>query len=353
MWTKLIAATVLVPLALGAGYGLGYLAFQPRIAALMGVQGERVQELATIKSQSTQRATRLEQALTQLGDVQAAGVTLDGEFQRTRTDLERTEEQLLKARSDLDDTRSELAPKTESLEEARARVTELEGQTSDLEKAQQDLRGAIDLQAEIMGILTQKLSPALGDADLVAQRAKDARDRQSYDNAAMLFEDAAIAYAGAQAQAEVTPEKARELAALVPKEMREPYDLALKHAEARYRAVSSRVSEFQAVTKLYTVIAEWDEQQDEADDQEQQGEEGDQQQQGDADDQQPTSSPEDIARWGKIVDEAEEEIDAAMLLLDEAAEWAPDLWQEFETQRIDVQEWRNLIDGIRSVVLEE
>ena len=53
------------------------------------------------------------------------------------------------------------------------------------------------------------------------------------------------------------------------------------------------------------------------------------------------------------MDEAEEEIDAAMLLLDEAAEWAPDLWQEFETQRIDVQEWRNLIDGIRSVVLEE
>jgi hypothetical protein len=344
MWIKLTGVVLLVLSATSAGYGLGYLDFQPKIAALRGVQGDQEQELATLKSQGTQRATRLEQALMQLGDLSAAGVTLDGELQRATASLERTENQLREALSNLDDTRSELVPKIDALEEAQGRVTELEGEKSDLEQAQQDLRSAIDVQAEIMGILTQKLAPALGDAALVAQRARDASERGSFENAATLFEDAAIAYAGAQAEAEVTPEKAGELAALVPKEMREPYTLAQKHAEARYRAVSSRVSEFQAATKLYTVVAEWDEQFEPEEEDEQQHDE---------DEEERTSSPEDIKRWGKIVDEAEEEINAAMLLLDEAAEWAPDLWQEFETQRIELQEWRNLVDGIRSVVLEE
>ena len=62
---------------------------------------------------------------------------------------------------------------------------------------------------------------------------------------------------------------------------------------------------------------------------------------------------EQALRWKRWVTEAELQIEQAMSYLDEATDWAPALWQEFEAQRIDIRVWRNLADGIRGAILEE
>lgn len=333
MLGKLAALAVAVLLALGAGYGLGYLVFQPRLDSLRGTQEEQAGELEAVKTQLSQKGTSLEDTLEELGDVKAEGAGMTAELQATSATLSRVKGQLGEAQTSLESTQADLSTRAEDLETAEAQVEELRQQVAALEAAQKDLGDAVKVQAEIMAIVSEKLGPTLGDADLLARRGLQARDQQNYDNAVLFFEDASAAYAEAKEEAEATPEMAKKLVSLVPEDERDSFSRAHKHVEGRLRAVSSRVPEFQAAANLYRVIAEWDEQ-------------------FEPDEEERTSSAEDIERWGKIVDEAEAQIDEAMTLLDEAVEWAPDLWREFEVQRIQVQGWRRLVDGVRFTILE-
>ena len=328
MLGKLTVLAVAVLLALGAGYGLGYLVFQPRIDSLRGTQEEQVRELDAVKGQLDQRGTAAEDVLARLNELRGEHAGLGVEVEASKADLAQVRSRLAEAQDALKTAQTDLSASREARDAAEAQVQDLAAQAKELEEAPQSLDAAIKVQAEIMAIVSEKMSPALADAAILARRGFQAIDRQNYSNVVGFFEDASAAYSEAKQEAEVTPEKAKELASLVPEEERDPFTLAHKHAEGRFRALSSRVPEFRAAAKLYQVIAEWD-------------------------DQDRKGTPEDIERWRDVVIEAEEQIEEAMGLLDEADDWAPDLWREFEAQRLEVQEWRGLVDGIRATVLEE
>ena len=326
MLIKLMVFTFVLLIAGGVGYGTGYITYEPQVESLRGTQQELEQELVSVKSMEAQRSARLEQALTEVGDLTAARTTLDAGLQSASASLEQARTRLAEAQRRLETLRTEQGSTSDALDAAEARVTDLEGQVGVLGREQRSLRAAIDVQADIMAIMTEKLGPALGDASLVALRGDEAWLRGSFGNAMKLYEDAVVAFEVAEEEARVTPAKAGQLASLVPAERRDSYTLAQKQAEGRYRAVSARVSEFRAAGKLAEIIGDWVEQDE-------------------------TGTAEDVERWEDLANEAEDEIDAALLLLDDAAEWSPDLWREFETQRVDLQQWRSWIDFIRFQVL--
>ena len=323
---KLVVFTIVLLIAGGVGYGIGYITYEPQVESLRGTQQELEQELVSAKSLQAQRSARLDQALTEVGDLTATRTTLDAGLQSANASLEQARTRLADAQRGLEALRMEQGSTSAALDAAEATVTELEGQVRVLGREQRNLRAAIDVQAEIMAIMTEKLGPALGDASLVALRGDEAWVRGSFGNAMKLYEDAVVAFEVAEEEASVTPAKARQLASLVPPERRDSYTQAQKQAEGRYRAVSARVPEFRAAGKLAKIIDEWVE-------------------------QDQTGTAGDVERWEDLANEAEDEIEAALLLLDDAAEWSPDLWREFETQRVDLQQWRGWIDFIRFQVL--
>ena len=50
--------------------------------------------------------------------------------------------------------------------------------------------------------------------------------------------------------------------------------------------------------------------------------------------------------------DAEAEIEEAMTQLDSAVDWAPELWRQFEAQRMSIRDRQGLADSIRFTILE-
>lgn len=325
---KLVALVVGLLLALGAGFGVGYLVLQPRISSLQGTRDEQAKELAATRTQASERGALAQTRLQELGDVKAVRTGLEAELQATTTALAQARTRLAEAQATLDSTQANLATRSQTLEKAQRQVRELESLVASLNVAQRDLGAAVKLQAEVVTLITEKVSPALGDADLVARQGLRAADNANYNNAVLFFEDAVVAYNKAQDEVKKAVAKRKELVGLVPLDLRDSFARAQKQEEGRLRAVNSRVFEYRAAAKLNLVVAEWFKK-------EQKG------------------TAEDVKKWRVLADEAETQINEAMTLLDQADEWAPELWREFEVQRIGVQRWRGLTDGIRFFILEQ
>ena len=315
-------------LLLAIGFGIGYLVFQPTVASLRGTGEEQTLELESTKSQLSQRTRSAESFLARLGEVRTERARLDAELGATSASLDSTSTSLEETGAALKALQDAVAPTRDALSLLELEAAQLRARVQTLEAVEQDLSAAVQLQADIAAIAIQRLRPALGDGQLLAHQAVQAIQRENYANAVIYFNNAFKAYQTAEDQMVETTSKHKRLIDLVPSELHPSFNSVLKQYEARLRAVRSRVPEYQAAAKLHVVVDEW------------RNTEG-------------PGSTQQIQRWEQLSDEGEELIQKALDLLDEADEWAPNLWREFEAQRIEIRDWQTLLDGIRLVILGE
>ena len=315
-------------LLLAIGFGIGYLVFQPTIDSLRGTEDEQRRELGSAKSQLSQRTQAVEDLLTQLGEVRAERAGLDAELGAASASLDKTSASLEVTGASLKTLEDDYATTTDALTTLEAQAAQLRERVQSLDTAQQGLNAAIQLQADITAIAIQRLRPALGDGELLAHQAVRATQSDNYANAVIYFNNASEAYQTAETEMAETTSKHKELMELVPPDLHSSFNSVQKQYEARLRAVRSRVPEYQAAAKLHTVIDEW------------LGEDG-------------PGSAEQLLRWEQLSNEGEELIQEALDLLEEADEWAPNLWREFEAQRIEIRDWQALLDGIRFFILDQ
>lgn len=323
-----VAVTVVVALlAVGLGYGASYLVYQPEIDSLEGTADERASLLESARDRVATQGGQLDELRREVQAQQAE----QGRLQRELVDREATlaalRPQLEQAQTNLGSLRSDLSESEALLTVAQDRAEDLEGEVARLSEGRGDLEAAIVLQAEILGILDEKISPALGDGALLVQRGNIAAESGNYGNSVAFFANAATVFGEAEDQAKAVVTKSEELSALVPEESRETYARTLRHAEATAHMVTAQAAESRAAANLFRLLGEWAPLDDE-----------------------PT--PEQAQRWKQWLIDAEADIEEAMSQLDSAVDWAPELWRQYEAQRMSIRSWQNLADTIRFRVLE-
>ena len=323
-----VAVTVVVTLlAVGVGYGAGYLVYQPQIDSLEGTADQRASLLESSRDRVATQSRQLDELRREVQTRQ----TEQGRVQRDLVDREAAlsalRPQLEEARTNLGSLRSDLLEREGVLIVAQDRVDDLEGQVAGLMEGRGDLEAAIALQAEILSLLDEEIRPALGDGALLVQRGNTAAENQNYGNSAAFFANAALVYGEAEGQAKEVVTKSEELSSLVPEESRESFARTRRHAEATAHMVTAQAAESRAAANLFRLLEEWAPLS------------------GD-----PTS--EQAQRWKKWVTDAEADIEEAMSQLDSAVDWAPELWRQFEAQRMSIRSWQGLADSIRFTILE-
>ena len=324
-WVTITALAVL--LAVGLGYGAGYLVYQPEIDSLEGTADERAGLLESTRDRVATQSSQLDELRRQVQSQQTEQGRLQRELVDREAALATLRPQMEEARTNLRSLRSDLIARESVLTVAEDRVHDLEGEVGRLMEGQGDLEAAIVLQAEILAILDKKISPALGDGALLVQRGNIAAENQNWTNSVAFFANAAIVYGEAEGQAREVVTKSQKLSDLVPEESRESFARTRRHAEATAHMVTAQAAESRAAANLFRLLGEWEPLQ------------------GD-----PTS--EQAQRWKMWLLEAESEIEEAMSQLDSAVDWAPDLWRQFEAQRMSIRNWQGLADSIRFTVLE-
>ena len=324
-----VAVTVVVTLlAVGLGYGAGYLVYQPEIDSLEGTADERANLLESARDRVAAQGGQLDELRREVQNQQAE----QGRLQRELVDREATlaalRPQLEQAQTNLGSLRSDLSEREALLTVAQDRADDLEGQVARLADGRGDLEAAIALQAEILGILDEKISPALGDGALLVQRGNIAAESGNYGNSVAFFANAAMVFGEAEDQAKAVVTKSEELSALVPEESRETYARTLRHAEATAHMVTAQAAESRAAANLFRLLGEW------------------------APLVEGDPPAEQAQRWKQWLLDAEADIEEAMSQLDLAVDWAPELWRQYEAQRMSIRVWQNLADTIRFRVLE-
>ena len=324
-WVTITALAIL--LAVGLGYGASYLVYQPEIDSLEGTADERASLLESTRDRVATQSSQLDELRRQVQTQQ----TEQGRLQRDLADREATlaalRPQLEQAETGVRTLRSDLIEREGLLTVAQSRVGDLEGQVARLMEGRGDLEAAISLQAEILGILDEKISPALGDGALLVQRGTIAAENQNWTNSVAFFANAAIVYGDAEEQAREVVTKSQALSDLVPDESRDSFARTRRHAEATAHMVTAQAAESRAAANLFRLLGEWAPL------------DGD-----------PT--PEQARRWKTWLLDAEAEIEEAMSQLDSAVDWAPELWRQYEAQRMSIRVWQGLADTIRFSVLE-
>ena len=326
-WVTITALATL--LAIGLSYGASYLVYQPKIDSLEGTADER----ASLLESSRDRVTTQGSQLAELRLHVQSQETEQGQLQRELVDREAAlatlHPQLKEAQTNLGSLRPDLIDRESLLTVAQDRVQDLEGQVTRLMEGQGDLQAAIALQAEILRILDEKISPALGDGALLVQRGNNAAENRNYSNSVAFFANAALVYDEAEGQAREVVTKSQELSDLVPEESRESFARTRRHAEATAHMVTAQAAESRAAANLFRLLEEWAPLTDT-----------------------DTPSREQAQRWKNLLLDAEAEIEGAMSQLDAAVDWAPELWRQFEAQRMNIRSWQGLADSIRFTILE-
>ncbi len=320
---KVIALVIAVAVVFGAGFGTGYLVYQSKVNSAEGAAEARGRELETTQANLAKRKAQVEQFLAEIGEGKVERTQLEGELQITEATLADLQQQLKEVQAALDSAQVDLTAKLAALEEAQG----LESQVRELQTTRQNLDTAVALQAEILELTNDQVNPTLGDAVLLAQRGFQAVNNQNYDNSVIFFDDAAGVFETATKDLEETVTKNETLGKLVSPGLEEVFSTTVRHSKANVRVTSARSAEFRAAANLYRVIAEWSK-------------------------TEGPSSQEQLKRWEALTDKAEKQIEEAMTHLDEATSWAPDLWRQFEAQRVDVRAWQSLADGVRFFILQ-
>jgi hypothetical protein len=313
---------------LAVGFGVGYLAFQPTISFLQGSEQEQRRQLETTKDLLSKQTTAVEGLLIQLWQIRTERSRLAAELGVSKGSLEQTSTSLKKTRETLNLLRKDVAPTLAALSALDVEAVLLRSQVQSLDTSEQKLNDAINLQADIAALAIERLRPALGDGELLARQAVRATQAENYSNAVIYFNTASVAYQTAEKEMKATTDKYKELMDLVPEELHSSFNNIQKQYEARLRAVGSRIPEYQAAANFHVVIDEW------------QATEG-------------AANDEQLQRWTTMSDEGDNLIQEALDLLEEADKWAPNLWREFEAQRLEIRDWQALLDGIRFFILEE
>ena len=324
-WVTITALAILV--AVGLGYGAGYLVYQPEIDSLEGTADERASLLESARDRVATQSSQMDELRREVQSQQAEQGRLERDLVDREATLAALGPQLEEARTNLTSLRSDLIEREGVLTAAQDKVQDLEGQVALLTEGRGDLEAAIALQAEILAILDEKISPALGDGALLVERGNIAAENRNYGNSAAFFANAALVYDEAEGQAKEVVSKGEELSALVPEESRESFARTRRHAEATAHVVTAQAAESRAAANLFRILQEWAPLQ------------------GD-----PAS--EQAQRWKTWLLDAEAEIEEAMDQLDSAVDWAPELWRQFEAQRMSVRYWQALADSIRFSVIE-
>lgn len=325
-----VTITVLVALlAVGLGYGGAYLVYQPDLDSLEGTAEERANLLESTRDRVATQSGQLDGLRREVQATQ----TEQGRLQRELVDREATlatlRPQLEQSQTDLASLRSDLIEREGLLTVAQGQVQSLEGQVAGLMEGRGDLEAAIVLQGEILAILDEGISPALGDGALLVLRGNIAAESGNYGNSAAYFANAALVYDEAEDQAKEVVTKSEELSTLVPEESRDSFARTRRHAEATAHMVTAQAAESRAAANLFRILQEWAPLSEDDD-----------------------PSQEQAQRWKQWLLDAEAEIETAMDELDSAVDWAPQLWRQFEAHRMSIRSWQNLADNIRFRVLE-
>ena len=321
-----LVIAVVVALVIGIGIGIGV--YRPQLSSVEGAQQEQETALAAVRERVGEREARVESLLQEIGGVRADRAKLSVELETATDALAAARGAFADVDLALGGARSTIAEQRSALDAAGAQRAALEDELRAVQALQGTIDEALDLQADLLAVVSDGLNPNLADGDLLSRQGNRAANNGTFEAAAAYYEASGAAFDVAKTKAEVAAAKSKALFLLVPDSLRGPFSTTHKQAEATVRAAGAQALTAQAAAALYTLIAEW-----------QQSEDGGSQQEKDL--------------WSDSSDAAEVLLEGAMTLLDEAAEWAPDLWRQFAAIRIQVRDQQNLLAAIRFIILEE
>ena len=330
MALKLIVSGLVTSiLALAIGFSGAYLVYQPTIDSLEATIHEGASSYSRTSSRLSMQNSLVANLQMQLRSLRVEEERLAQALKEQTQALSEIRPKLTRSEDSSRAARLNLSLKNQKLQDAEANIANLELTSASYLSERDGLVAAFAVQKDITGIFDESVKPVLGDGTLLAQRGINASDNQNYGNSATFFETASEVFLEAENSVNKLVLKNEQLVSLIPTDMRETFVLTQRRAKANTFVVKARSAEYAAAAKLYRVLDEW-----------QPLEETD------------VPSDEQAIRWKRWVTEAELQIEQAMSYLDEAADWAPALWQEFEAQRIEIRIWRNRADGIRDAILE-
>lgn len=313
------------------GYGVGNSVLRPQVTSLEDARAEQTQEIAALQGQVRDRQARVEALLGQIGDAGVERTGLEARLDTAAASLAEAAEAADAAsavQADLDKALATIVQQSSSLEAAEAQGIDLADRLSESEASQETIGAALKLQAELLAVIGDELNPTLGDGSLLAEQGNRAAVNQTYDAAAAYFEASSEAFALAKEQAEDAASRSKSLSMMVPERLRAPFATTHKQSEAAARAAAAQQLEYQATASLYTIVHEWA------------GIEG-------------VGSDEQQEAWAESAEGADGLLEQALALLDEADDWAPDLWRQNEAIRIQIRDQQNLLASIRFIILEE
>ena len=318
--------TVAIVLFIG-GYLVGFAVYQPDVSSLEAETEVQKEELASLQGRLSDRDAQLTALITERDDEKASRVGLETSLSSTQAFLEEARTSSIQASADLLEARSSLTSMESTLTQTQGEQADLSEQLSDLQNAQGDLDMAIAIQSELQELYNDELGPNHGDALLLIQEGLLAANNTNYGEAATFFDESSIAFDLAKDNARVAANKSEALLKLVPSSLHTTFDTSHRQSKSTILAMDSQSREYKAAASLYIIIGEWNDLDNEG-------------------------ASEDIERWRGLAADAEDLLEEAMTKLDEADAWAPGLWRRFEAIRLDIRQWRDLLAGVESAILD-
>ncbi len=324
-----------VAVAAVIGYGVGNSVLRPQVESLEEARAGQTQEIVALQTRVRDGQARVEALLVQIGD---AGVDRTGLQARLDTATASLAEATEAAdassaaqsavQASLDASLATILELRSSLDAAEAQGVDLADRLREAEASQETIGATLKLQAELLAVIGDELNPNLGDGSLLAEQGSRAALNLIYDAAAAYFSASSEAFGVAKEQAEDAAFRSKSLSVIVPERLRAPFATTHKQSEATARAAGAQELEYQAAASMYTIIDEWVE-------------------------AEAVGSNEQIAAWTESANGADDRLEQALALLDEADEWAPDLWRQYEAIRIQIRDQQDLLASIRFIILEE
>ncbi|MQG77501.1 MAG: hypothetical protein FI703_09295 [SAR202 cluster bacterium] len=326
-WLWGTISTVAIVLFIG-GYLVGFAVYQPDVSSLEAKTEVQQEELTSLQGRLSDRDTQLAALVVERDDEKASRVGLETTLASTQAFLEDARTSSIRASADLLEARASLTSVESTLTQTQGEQADLSEQLTTLQDAQGDLDMAIAIQSELQELYNDELGPNHGDALLLIQEGLLAVTNTNYGEAATFFDESSIAFDLAKDNAKVAATRSESLLELVPSSLHNTFDTSHRQSKSTVLAMDSQSREYKAAAELYIIIDEWNDLDNEG-------------------------ASEDMERWRGIAANAEDLLEEAMTKLDEADEWAPELWRRSEAIRLDIRQWRDLLSGVRSVILEE
>lgn len=218
--------------------------------------------------------------------------------------------------------------KLETLQEL-SKVSTQRDQATAAAKASQatndELTGALRLQAEVLEASLGTVDLKEAEALLLVQQGLEAGEQGEYGVEADLFERAAHRYDESRLAREAVAGKSETLAAQVPAEVQETYDLAARRARSATSLAAASTAEFLAAAHIYSVI-DW------------------------LSTDGLFATAQEARRQLLLLDDAQRKLEQGGQFLDDAQTLTPKLEQLVEARRFDFRGWQTLYDDVRSVI---